>query len=405
MNILFIHEIDWLKKVVYEIHTLPELLSLRGYNVYAIDYESMWRKTSSTDFGSLRTKQVSGVRHYLNAKVDLIRPGFVKVPVLSRASAFVTHYTAIKKTIEKYDIDVIILYSVPTNGLQTIRLAKRYNVPVVFRSLDTLNQLVKNKVLSIATSRMEKMVYSKADLVLAINTRLGEYCKRLGATNVKILPLGVDTDNFRPLDNVDKLRNKWNLVGKKVIVFMGTLPNFSGLDTFIIKFPEVLMEVPDAHLLIVGDGEQRLKLESLIHCHHLESYVTITGFQPFGKIPQYINLASVCISTFPIIGVTRDIVPLKVIQYMACGKPVVSTPLPGLTEMIEGENQGIVYSEDIRVIAKLLKSESYIQKLGVAALKYATRVHGDENIVNQLEQELINLVRARAKGILGVIEC
>ena len=42
MNILFIHEIDWLKKVVFEIHTLSELLSIYGHNVYVIYYESMW---------------------------------------------------------------------------------------------------------------------------------------------------------------------------------------------------------------------------------------------------------------------------------------------------------------------------------------------------------------------------
>ena len=46
MNILFIHEIDWLRKVVFEIHTLSELLSLSGHRVYAIDYESMWIKNS-----------------------------------------------------------------------------------------------------------------------------------------------------------------------------------------------------------------------------------------------------------------------------------------------------------------------------------------------------------------------
>ena len=48
----------------------------------------------------------------------------------------------IAKTIREKNIDAIVLYSVPTNGLQTLRLAKKFNIPVIFRSIDILNQLV-----------------------------------------------------------------------------------------------------------------------------------------------------------------------------------------------------------------------------------------------------------------------
>ena len=99
MNILFIHEIDWLRKVVFEIHTLSELLSLSGHQVYAIDYESMWVKDKPLDFGSFRTDLVNGVaRAYPDASVSLRRPGFIKIPGLSRLSAAFTHYIEILTT-------------------------------------------------------------------------------------------------------------------------------------------------------------------------------------------------------------------------------------------------------------------------------------------------------------------
>ena len=50
MNILFVHEVDWLNKVVFDIHSLSELLSLRGHKVYAIDYEAAWNRSNSLDF-------------------------------------------------------------------------------------------------------------------------------------------------------------------------------------------------------------------------------------------------------------------------------------------------------------------------------------------------------------------
>ena len=61
MNVLFIHEVDWLAKVVFDIHTLAESLSLRGHRIYAIDYENTWRRASLLDLGNLKTKEIDGI--------------------------------------------------------------------------------------------------------------------------------------------------------------------------------------------------------------------------------------------------------------------------------------------------------------------------------------------------------
>ncbi len=386
MNILFVCEVDYLRKVVFELQTLPELLSLVGHNVYAIDYESMWAKKNPMDFGTLRAKEVNMARAYPEARVNLIHPGFIKIPVISRMATFVTHYFAIRKILREKKIDAIVLYSVPTNGLQTINLAKKFGVPVLFRSIDNLHQLVPNWLLSQITHFFERIVYSRVDLILTVNPKLSEYVIKLGASNVKLLPLGVDTSKFHPNVDTTVLRHWWGL-NDKVIVFVGTLPMFSGLDTFIPKFKYILNEFPSTKLMIVGDGVQRSLLEGVIVTAGLEDKVIITGFQPHESIPQYINLADICINTFPVSGATKDAYPTKVIQYMACGKPVVSTPLLGMKEMICGEEQGVVYGKDgieNEVIA-LLKSRERQKKIGLAALKYAKQTHSYDSIVEQLE--------------------
>jgi len=394
MNILIIHEIDFFRKVVFEFHTLAELLSLAGHNVYVIDYESMWIKKNLLDFGTLRTKEVNVARAYPEALVKLIRPGFIKIPILSRMSAFLTHYWAIKRAIMEKKIDVIILYSVPTNGIQTVRLAKNFSVPVVFRSIDTLHQLVSNPILSKITYCMEKFVYSRADLVLTISPQLSEYVIGMGASNVELLPLGVDTDLFHPDISSNGIRHKWGLNDKdKVIVFVGTLPMFSGLDTFIPKFSYVLNEFPNAKLMIVGDGVQRPWLQGIIKTAGLEDHVIITGLQPHEFISQYINSADVCINTFPVSGATKDAFPTKIIQYMACGKPTVSLRLLGLKNI--GQKQGIVYADngiEFEIIS-LLKSDDRRQKLGQAALNYVRQTHSYDSVIKQLEYELEKLVK------------
>ena len=65
MNVLFVHEVDWLSKVVFDIHSLAEALSLRGHHVFAVDYENTWQRKGPFDFGSLRTKRVPGVSRAL----------------------------------------------------------------------------------------------------------------------------------------------------------------------------------------------------------------------------------------------------------------------------------------------------------------------------------------------------
>ena len=129
MNILFVHEVDWLAKVVFDIHSLAEGLSLLGHRVYAIDYENTWSRNGFPGLGSLKTREFDGISRAFNgASVCLRRPGFIEIPGLSRVSAAFTHYLEIRKTIREKSIDAIVLYSVPTNGLQTIRLARKFNI-------------------------------------------------------------------------------------------------------------------------------------------------------------------------------------------------------------------------------------------------------------------------------------
>ena len=401
MNILFIHEVDYLAKVVFDIHLLAEALSLQGHQVFAIDYENAWSRDGFFDLGSLRTKEVVGISRALSgASVCLRRPGFIKIPGLSRISATLTHYLEIRKTIKEKSIDAIVLYSVPTNGLQAIHLARKFNIPVVFRSIDILNMLVPYPALRPITKFLEERVYSKVDMILTLSPKLSTYVisKGANANTVKSLPMPVDTDLFRPSSDTAEIRQKCGLgEHDQIIVFIGTLFEFSGLDTFIYQFPKVLKEIPQAKLLIVGDGPQRLKLEGIIAELGLAGQVIITGFQPYRSMPKYINLSTICINPFLITDATRDIFPGKIVQYLACEKAVVATPLPGMTAVIPTEQQGVVYARSAndmtREVVSLLKSTERRKQLRQATVNYVKEVHSYDRIARQLEVRLKKVIK------------
>ncbi|MFC1951690.1 glycosyltransferase family 4 protein [Chloroflexota bacterium] len=409
MNILFVHEVDWLAKVVFDIHFLAESLSLLGHKVFAIDYENGWSRGSLFNGENLKTKEVDGIsRAFPGASVCLRRPGFIKVPGLSRISAAFTHYLEIKKTIKEEGIDAIVLYSVPTNGLQTIHLARKFGIPIVFRSIDILNMLVPYPVLRPITKALEKRVYAKTDAVLPNTPQYLKYITNMGIdeSKVKWLPFPIDIGLFRPSVDCSGVRQKWGLVeSDQIIVFIGTLFEFSGLDAFIRQFPQVIKKFPEAKLLIVGDGPQRLKLEQIITKLGLTRQVIITGFQLYQTMPQYINLATICINPFLISDTTMDIFPAKILQYIACGKVTVATALHGITTLLSGESQGVVYVNDAADMAEkvvsLLKSTERRQKLGHAGLNHVRRNYSHKKIALQLEKILEEEIKEKQNGTIS----
>lgn len=404
MNILFIHEVDWINKVVLDMHNLSESLSLLGHRVYVIDYKNRWTKNNPLDFGSLKTREYPEVsRAIAGSSVSLRSPGFIKIPVLSRISLSFTQYLEIRRTIKEKNINVIMLYSVPTNGLQVIHLARKFGIPVVFRSIDILHRLVRYPVLRYPTKVLEKIVYSKVDEILAITPNHLQYVINMGApkSKVRLLLLPIDMNIFHQSAKCSELRSKWGLSEKdQIIVFIGTLFEFSGLDAFIRQFPEITKQIPDAKLLIVGDGPQRSKLRRIITELGLEKNVIMTGLQPYQTMPQYIGLASVCINTFINTKATRDIFPGKIIQYLACGKATVATPLLGITALLPPGSEGIIYADSpeemAREVIKLLKSPEHRQRLGQAGLDYAKQMHDQYNIARQLERELIEIIERKS---------
>ncbi len=403
MNVLFIHEVDWLNKVVFDIHTLAESLSLRGHKIYAIDYENTWKRQGLTDMGSFKTQEIEGVsRAFSGSSVTLIRPGLIKIGGLSRISAAYTHCTAISKTIREKKIDAVVLYSAATNGLQAIYAARRYQIPVVFRSIDILNQLVVYPVLRPFTKMLEKLVYARSDMILTLTPSLSRYTANFGAKEdrIKLLPMPVDTAIFYPFPAPAELRMQWDIQEKdNVILYMGTLFDFSGLDLIIPRLPEIASRVPDVKLLIVGDGPQRRKLESIITETGVGDKVIITGFQPYETMPQYINIATVCLNPFRITGATREIFPGKIVQYLACAKAIVATPLPGLVAVTPGEEQGIAFAgtaEDMaEKLVNLLKDKEYRQRLERNGLEYVKKVHSCESIAEQLETRIKEAIEAK----------
>src|SRR5882672_3721128 len=139
MKILVVHEVNYLEKIIYEFQILPEILSMLGHEVTVIDYDDSWKTSPNGHKSGLKTSVHQGVhRAYPQASVSVRRPGMIRIPVLSRISGAVTSGLETYRFLRNYTPDVILLYGLPTVGIQSLLAARKFDVPVMFRSIDVL---------------------------------------------------------------------------------------------------------------------------------------------------------------------------------------------------------------------------------------------------------------------------
>ena len=397
--------------VVYDLHILAEGLSLLGHKVYAIDPGEQSEKQHDSNLPS-EFQKVS--RTFSEACVLLKSPRFPRpslgkfsinpeIPGVKHIYRFRKIYSEIDKVLRDEKIDIIVLYSAARSAVQTVRLAKKYNIPVVFRNVDMLYKLWSSFLERIVVKIHEKYVYPRMDMLLALTPKYAEYLIRLGAdkTKIELLPFPIDVEQFHPTVDSSEIRHRWGLDDNdQVIVFIGTLYEFGGLIEFTRQFLSVLKQVPRAKLLIVGDGPIRPTLEEIVAGLNLKEHVIFTGYQPFSHMPQYVNAATVCLNVFPINKNTKDIFSAKIIQYLSCGKATVSSALPGITTALPSESCGVVYADTIddvvEKIVDMLKSPEQRKRLEKVGLEYIKQTHSHNKVILRLE-EILTKVKERIR--------
>ena len=167
MKILVVHEVNYLRKIIYEFQILPEILSTLGHDVTVIDYDDSWQASANGDKASLKTRVYKRVhRAYPQASVTVRRPGMIRFPVLSRVSGAIASGLESYRFLRNHSPDAVLLYGLPTVGVQALLAAEKFGVPVLFRSIDVLNQLVPWRILVPPTTMLERFVYRRVDAIV-----------------------------------------------------------------------------------------------------------------------------------------------------------------------------------------------------------------------------------------------
>ena len=152
-------------------------------------------------------------------------------------------------------------------------------------------------------------------------------------------------------------------------------------------------------LLVVGEGDAYDELQQIKQKYGLQDRLILTGKKPYQEIPPLIAAADVCLlPAYPAERIMQDIVPIKMYEYMAIAKPVVSTRLPGVVREF-GKDNGVVYisrPEDAVKKAGELIQDGSLKKLGARARRFAQR-HSWDNITDEFEKILNEVIKGKRK--------
>lgn len=351
MKILFVHEVSWQKKVTYEIHDYPELLQLRGHEVSFIEYDEesdgKLPKSKRAKNHIWGTESICTRAHF-GSRVRVITPWRILPSIFGRLLAVFLHPLVILQEIVLNRPDVIVIYSIPTNGWQTVLLARCFRIPTIFRAIDVPHTIRSTKfkhLIQIA----ERFVYKNVDHLSTHNHAMVKYLLRQSAdpNHITVTVPGVDLIHYSPQESNKQLQNDLNLNDSdKVIVFMGTLFKFCGVNEFLLLSASHLGKSESIKLLIIGDGDEKDRITQTVEQFGLANKVIFAGRIEHENLAEYLNLGTVAILPFLNIETTQFALPWKISQYMACGLPTFSTRLEGLCSVINATD-GVTFSDSI----------------------------------------------------------
>ncbi len=230
----------------------------------------------------------------------------------------------------------------------------------------------------------EKLNYRYCDRIVSVTDKLKEELVNLYAVpegKIIVINNGANTDLFKPM-NQERVKAELHLEeSKKYVCFVGNLAAWQGVEFLIYASPFILEKCPDVRFLIVGDGAMKNKLLEVTSELGLSDKLIFTGRVPYESVPRYINASDVCVAPF-IKGRNAKIglSALKTYEYLACGKPIVASSIPGVKDLIEFSGGGISVSPEnpeelANAVVALILDENTRALMGERGCKYVVENH------------------------------
>ena len=234
---------------------------------------------------------------------------------------------------KKYDFVFSIFHPFHLAPKAAVTCATKLEIPTIIKIDDAVYG--KSSGLKSIQRRIEKRYNSKtlqqASRVLVPNEFTKELVTEyynLRKENISIVPNGVEIEKFEINSN-----------RKKQIIFSGVMYHHRGIDILIDAVPEIVKRHPDVEIALVGNGPELENIKNKVNELKLNSKIKFYGWINHDKISQILSKSSIAIGPLRATEVTKNALPIKVLEYMAASLPIISMSgtLPS-DVLIDGKN-------------------------------------------------------------------
>ncbi|MBU3698565.1 MAG: glycosyltransferase family 4 protein [Candidatus Kapabacteria bacterium] len=233
--------------------------------------------------------------------------------------------------------------------------------------------------------RLIPTVYRRTTMMVVSESTKGEcIAEGLPALNLRVIPNGIDSESF-PMTVSEKS-------SIPMIAYFGRLKRYKSVDHVIRALKIVRTSIPDAHLNIIGRGDDESRLRETVTALRLDDAVTFHGYVNDDAKVRLLSAAHVAVNTSQ-----KEGWGITNIEANACGTPVISANSPGLRDSVNNEVSGLLYPYgNIEVLAseivRVLKDSELRDRLSHGAIEWARSFSWDASALatESLFQEVIS---------------
>jgi len=266
-------------------------------------------------------------------------------------------------------------------GLTVARIVKKYGLDAIIEretsfGAGAISSILTGRpvILEIIGPRYSRLSIWKAKKILAYTKLMLR--NFVPSKKLVFVTAAVDEKKFRPdWAERESLREKMHLSNLVVVGYVGTFAKWHGIEELIDASERVLKEFPNVRFLMVGPYYEQAK--HLVELHGISNAYTFTGAVPYSEVARYVNAADILVAPYnPAKSELRRKYgigfPLKVFEYMACGKPVITTSVEPITQVLKNGKTGILVAPgEVEALARslinLIHNSEFAASIGKAA--------------------------------------
>ena len=220
--------------------------------------------------------------------------------------------------------------------------------------------------------------FQSADSIVCVSKAVADYVRRfeISSSKIRVIANGVDPDRAQSAREMTRQRTEGRCEGTPVsplrIGFLGTLRPWHGMRELGLAFREVHRRIPDAELLVIGDGPAREQLLTALGVEAAQA-TTITGKVAHTLVPDLLGNVDIAVAPYPDLpGFYFS--PLKILEYMAVGLPIVASRIGEIPNIISDRMSGLLVepgNPDVLAaeVIRLAKNPAFASLLGDCAAK------------------------------------